>query len=273
MENVKHNIMNANPSWPEAVRGAHEDVRIFIDPNISPNVYSWYQARTKMVVALVKKFAPNAKNILDIGCAQGSIALELGRQGYTVTGNDIRKHYVDYANIRNVYDNVKFVCDNFMEYAPDELYDVITLTEVIEHVAEHQSFLENVRKRLVPGGILIITTPNYHYFRESLPSFSELKMDEHLDKQFSADGSDHFYLFKKDELIALLGQCGFAALDHAYYLPFIQYGCFKSALLWKLLPLGLMEAISGLFDKSKVLCAQQYGVFQSTAVAAPDTGA
>jgi 2-polyprenyl-6-hydroxyphenyl methylase/3-demethylubiquinone-9 3-methyltransferase len=39
-------------------------------------------------------------------------------------------------------------------------FDLITSLEVIEHVAEPASFMKTLAKRLAPGGLLILSTPN-----------------------------------------------------------------------------------------------------------------
>jgi 2-polyprenyl-6-hydroxyphenyl methylase/3-demethylubiquinone-9 3-methyltransferase len=39
-------------------------------------------------------------------------------------------------------------------------FDLITSLEVIEHVAEPASFMKALAKRLAPGGLLILSTPN-----------------------------------------------------------------------------------------------------------------
>jgi 2-polyprenyl-3-methyl-5-hydroxy-6-metoxy-1,4-benzoquinol methylase len=257
-------VLVPDSSWSREVRQVHAEYAQFASPDFAPNVYSWYTSRTRMVVDLVKKHAPGARTVLDIGCAQGTIAIELGKLGYAVIGNDIRDYYIEYARMLDDGAKVQFVCSNFLELDAPHRFDVVILTEVIEHIVDHKSFLRKIHDSLVPGGVFIVTTPNHGYFRESLPSYSELTMSEHREKQFSADGSDHFYLFKKSELIALAAKNSFDVLEHRYFLPFIQYGCFKSALLWKALPTSLMEKLSDIFDNNSSLCAQQYIVARST---------
>src|SRR5215469_3276487 len=47
-------------------------------------------------------------------------------------------------------------------------FDVVIASEVIEHMLEPQSLLENAARHLHPGGILVLTTPNgYGYYELS----------------------------------------------------------------------------------------------------------
>ena len=41
----------------------------------------------------------------------------------------------------------------------DDTFDLITAMEVIEHTADPQQFLDDLAKRLAPGGLLILSTP------------------------------------------------------------------------------------------------------------------
>jgi 2-polyprenyl-3-methyl-5-hydroxy-6-metoxy-1,4-benzoquinol methylase len=219
-------------NWPNDIQEIHREHRQFADSRVQPNVFSWYQARTKKIVRLIGELAPTAKRVLDIGCAQGTVAITLAEAGYEVTANDIRNSYITYARLRDNNKCVNFICKNFLDYDPVEKFQVVIFTEVIEHIVDHQTFLRHILSCMAPGGILIVTTPNHGYIRQPLPSFREINLEENKDKQFSSHGSDHFYLFKKSELIDLLNEVGFEVLAHEYFLPFLQYGILKLAVLW-----------------------------------------
>ena len=246
-----------DPAWGAVLRKVHEEHQQFVNPGIRPNVFSWYHARTRMVAALIRQHAPEAVDILDIGCAQGSVSIAMGEMGYRVTGNDIREYYLSYAKLRDDKNVVKFVCANFLDFPAEEKFDAVVFTEVIEHIVDHRVFLRHMFSCMRPRAVAVITTPNHGYFKQPLPSFAELDLREHVDKQFSADGSDHFYLFTKEELINLMKECGFEIVEHRYFLPFLQFGVFRLGSLWKIFPPRLMERVSSWFDGSNAFCAQQ----------------
>lgn len=246
-----------DPTWPEQIKRVHAEHRPFADPRVHPNVYSWYWQRTHDIVGIITTHLPNGSRILDVGCAQGTLAITLAEKGYRVTANDIRDYYLNYARLRDDTGSVSFVVGNFVEYRPDEPFDAVIFTEVIEHVVEHEPFLKNIWNCLRPGGLLVVTTPNHDYFREKLPSYSEVSLPENKDKEFTADGSDHFYLFTKEELEHLIASSGFELAEHRFFLPFLQHGGLKLHLLWRFLPAQALEWLSRWFDRSRHLCVQQ----------------
>lgn len=244
-------------TWSDAVKQVHFEHQQFEDLSVAPNVYSWYAQRLRFLSDRLQQFAPQARAILDIGCAQGSLAIHLGEKGLTVTGNDIRDSYIQYAKLRDDRRCVNFQAGNFMTAGYREQFDAVFFTEVIEHLIDHDEFLQKIRDALKPGGTLFVTTPNQEYFRERLPSFTQIDLVANKSREFSARGEDHFYLFKKSELIGLFERNGFSMLHHEYFLPFIQNGSLKLRLLWKVIPRRMMEAISKPFDGINRLSAQQ----------------
>lgn len=105
------------------------------------------------------------KIILDIGCAEGQLSLELVRRGHMVTAMDISKSYVNRATSLARKWNVPLVgivadVESMKEDGMESLYDVVYLMDVIEHLRNPSAALANIRKCLDDDGMLIINTPN-----------------------------------------------------------------------------------------------------------------
>jgi SAM-dependent methyltransferase len=103
--------------------------------------------------------SPEAISILDIGCGNGSfLALPLAKMGYTIMGVD-----PDEASIRNASaaapPNASFRCC-MVEELPRRLFDVVILSEVLEHVHQPAELLAKAARYLAPTGVLIVTVPN-----------------------------------------------------------------------------------------------------------------
>ena len=100
------------------------------------------------------------RTALDVGCGAGLLAEPLARLGATVTGIDATPEVIavarDHAGAMGLS----------IEYRQGDVqslegqFDLITCMEVIEHVAEPAAFVGALARRLAPGGLLIMSTPN-----------------------------------------------------------------------------------------------------------------
>ncbi len=101
--------------------------------------------------------------ILDVGCGGGLLCEPLARLGAEVTGIDplaenilIAKNHAERMDLSIAY----LACA--VEDLPPELppFDVIVASEIIEHVADPDGFLEACVTHLCPQGGLVVTTFN-----------------------------------------------------------------------------------------------------------------
>jgi 2-polyprenyl-3-methyl-5-hydroxy-6-metoxy-1,4-benzoquinol methylase len=98
-------------------------------------------------------------NIIEVGSGLGYLTYALIHDGYRTVGLDISQKAVDEAS--NAFGE-HYICADVFEYSLQnkEAYDVVILTEVIEHVNEPVMFLESLMTMLKKGGQIILTTPN-----------------------------------------------------------------------------------------------------------------
>jgi 2-polyprenyl-3-methyl-5-hydroxy-6-metoxy-1,4-benzoquinol methylase len=98
--------------------------------------------------------------LLDVGCATGDFLVRMRELGWDVYGVDIDSNAVKIARDHNRLD----VFDGTLEQAcfPDDAFDAVTMSHVIEHVADPLQILKETYRILKPGGKLVLTTPNMH---------------------------------------------------------------------------------------------------------------
>ncbi len=99
------------------------------------------------------------KGILEIGCGFGYLTFALWKRGYRVLGIDLSENAVQAATAR--FGNL-YRCASLEQLAadPTQRFGAVVLTEVIEHVEAPIEFMRAILRVLVPGGVVIITTPN-----------------------------------------------------------------------------------------------------------------
>lgn len=185
------------------------------DRAIAPHI--WNQYHNQLDIYL--KFAgAGSKRILDVGCAQGTLALLLAERGHTVTAVDMRPSFLDYARTRHTHGEVRFLAANVLE---DELpgnFDLVYANQIVEHLVHPEQLLARLLACLKPGGRLVMTTPNGDYLKNHLPSFRQLgdvRNWEHM--QHTADGDGHFYAYLDSELAQLFAGVGFGEVRAAFF--------------------------------------------------------
>jgi 2-polyprenyl-3-methyl-5-hydroxy-6-metoxy-1,4-benzoquinol methylase len=101
--------------------------------------------------------------ILEIGCGLGYLSHSLRTENYNVLGLDISQKAIDSANAN--FGNY-YICQDIYDYAKTNVnsFEVVILTEVIEHIEAPINFLEAILKVLKPNGRIILTTPNKSFF-------------------------------------------------------------------------------------------------------------
>ncbi|MBP1637284.1 MAG: type 11 methyltransferase [Bacteroidetes bacterium] len=101
----------------------------------------------------------SSSKILEVGSGLGYLTYSLIKEKYDVTGIDISQTAVNEAN--RFFGNY-YMCKDVNEYASEttQKYDIIILTEVIEHIVSPLPFLKSIKKLLNEYGKIILTTPN-----------------------------------------------------------------------------------------------------------------
>lgn len=120
----------------------------------------------KEVLSLREKNGKQLK-ILEVGSGLGYLTYSLISAKYDAVGMDISQTAVDQAN--NTFGNHYFCADLF-EYSrlnPGS-FDVVILTEVIEHIKRPVDFIKSVLNLLKPDGEAIITSPNKSFYPEDI---------------------------------------------------------------------------------------------------------
>lgn len=120
-----------------------------------------YYTYVKKALDLLKKFNP--KSIIDIGCGDGKIGLELTRiYGNKIqnVGVDLSERAVLLAKALNWGSGAEFFC--LPIDAIQKTFEMAMLIEVLEHIPDNEidSFVHSIYERLDIGGIIILSVPS-----------------------------------------------------------------------------------------------------------------
>ena len=147
--------------------------------------------------------APEPLGTLDVGCGVANSLAIAAELGFAAEGVEVNRHAVALA--RKLGRRVHF---------PDEdtdakAFDVVTLWETLEHIADPLSALSVARTRLKPGGLLAITVPNLN-----APDIRSMRGDS-LQIHGGPAWPGHINLWTPETLGRLLRTAGFETLHVA----------------------------------------------------------
>ena len=132
--------------------------------NFSDSMPSMYESQYKIqkankTINVLKDFLNDTSNLnlLDIGSSSGIMTNEYAKSFNNVIGIDLDAKAVNYANENFKEKNLKFICSPIEESnLPENSFDVVTCSQIYEHVPSDKKLMDEIFKLLKPGGMLIL---------------------------------------------------------------------------------------------------------------------
>jgi 2-polyprenyl-3-methyl-5-hydroxy-6-metoxy-1,4-benzoquinol methylase len=148
------------------------------------------------------------RRALDVGCGEGRFTAALAHAGLTVVGVDVAEEPLRRARARHPALDLRIVPVEGPWPLPDASFDVVWAGETIEHVADTQGWLSEVRRVLRSGGSLLLSTPAHGRLAMLGLALSARKFDAHFDPR-----ADHLRFYTRRTLERLLGDFGFQDIE------------------------------------------------------------
>ena len=170
------------------------------------------------------KMLRNKGQLLDVGCAFGSLLKAANDQGFIAEGIDIS----DYPVKQCLKKKLKATTGTITDINKRNYYDIITAFEVVEHERDPLLTLKTVYQLLKINGLLVVSVPNSN-------SLSSVIMGRFW---FGYRHKEHLFHFTNKSLKMLLLRAGFSNIliekdiarnySFIYYLERINFYLFKS---------------------------------------------
>jgi SAM-dependent methyltransferase len=155
---------------------------------------------------LINKYKPSG-NFLDVGTNMGFFLRHAARRGWSAYGVEPSPSLSELAR-KHLGLNVKTACLEEAGFA-DSFFDVITMTDVFEHIPQPAKALSEARRILKKDGILFIKVPNGLF---NLLKLSLLKLIGRLEKYDIFDSTEHVIHYSQETLGKMLEKAGFRIL-------------------------------------------------------------
>ena len=146
------------------------------------------------------------ERVLDVGCGIGTLAHDIADKSKAiVTGIDINQKNIDVAKSRFHHKNATFILGDALEKRFEEKFDVVVLSNVLEHIEDRVGFLKGLIGAVRPDRILLRVPLFERDWR--VPLKKELGLDYRLD-------STHFTEYTHAEFVT---EIEYAGLKFSHY--------------------------------------------------------
>ncbi len=118
-----------------------------------------------------------ADRVLDIGCGNGALTRDVARKVKSITGIDFSRDNINIANASYNASNIEYIAADATTHKFQENFDVIILSNVLEHIENRIGFLRSI-KTLAPKFLIRVPAIS----RDWIPQYKkELKVEWRLD--------------------------------------------------------------------------------------------
>ena len=120
----------------------------------------WFKGKREIIKYLLQAELKPGRRALDFGCGCGAILKSLSRE-VEVEGVDISRTAIDFCRQRGLKNVMVIKLDQWRP-KPD-YYDLIIISDVLEHVENDLALLRKLYSALRQGGILLATVPAFNF--------------------------------------------------------------------------------------------------------------
>jgi 2-polyprenyl-3-methyl-5-hydroxy-6-metoxy-1,4-benzoquinol methylase len=182
--------------------------------------YWWYAARRRIVMSqiqalLKRRHSEEHLRLLDYGCGTGLNLVHLAQFGEAY-GVDVSATAIAFCRKRGLANVVPMDAS----LSPDadspfgQLFDVVTMLDVLEHIPDDELALKIVSRWLQPGGVVVVTVPAFEFLWSG---------EDYV--------SQHARRYSRRSLRQVLRQAGYAALKLTYFNAFL-FPAQVAVILW-----------------------------------------
>jgi SAM-dependent methyltransferase len=156
------------------------------------------RGRHTPMLEMIEREVGAGRRMLEVGSGAGLFLHVASQAGWDAAGVELSPVGTAFARERLGLD-VRAESAEAMSFDPRS-FDVAVMFDVIEHLFDPRAVLEATRRALKPGGLLVVTTPNFNALSRYALGVGWAVLNPF----------EHMYYFTGGTLTALLESCGYA---------------------------------------------------------------
>ena len=195
-----------------------DDSYTYYEDQICDEAYIEEQKNRQRIARHVLKKITKAQDgitgrLIDLGCSTGTFLSAAKRQGWEVYGIELSTWAVQEAKRAYAIDVVQGSVFDELARFPDDYFNVIVAFDVIEHVERPDMFATLIYKKLAPGGLVVLGTPNI-----------DSVMAKVTKDRWYAIVPSHLFYFSPKTITKLLEKYGFTGVRVKTHTRFFSLG-------------------------------------------------
>lgn len=123
----------------------------------------WFRARNALIIWVIKKYFPGFQSLLEVGCGSGYVLSGIAGAfpQARLVGSEIFVAGLEVAASRVPQAQLVQMDARKLPYLNE--FDVVAAFDVIEHIDEDETVLQNFFRAVKPGGGCVITVPQHKW--------------------------------------------------------------------------------------------------------------
>lgn len=171
---------------------------------VLPSAYTMKHGERSSHSQILDLVGSTPRRVLDVGCGRGELGHILKQRGHFVFGVDWSAPHFEldgFAEADIAHGIPSSITDTF---------DTVLLADVLEHMSDPLRLLLDAKRRLSPGGVVLVSLPNaVHWSLRAQLLFGRFN---YTSKGLLDRG--HLRFFTRNSAVRLFGEAGFAVAVH-----------------------------------------------------------
>ncbi len=141
-------------------------------------------------------------SLLEVGCGTADLGPHFLQLGVDYNGIDIDERCIAAAREKGLSSAVR--CMDFFDLDSTNTFDVVSFSQVLEHMSSPRRFIEHVHQRIVAGGVVQGDVPNHAGLASVM---SRLGVDMGATRWGAIEYPHHLFAYRRRPLARLLESC------------------------------------------------------------------